>query len=292
MRRTLFVLLAALLLSAVGCGEQKHEAALLRIEDREYDVEDFKQYLVAFYSGDIEKISRDLLESYLTGYEEWKLLAFAAETEGGLTPDEELSPLKREEMLIGLYILGKAKDRYGEDTGWLDKIEEKLQAGSEKRYTETRYEIRTAYFATEREADQAYRALRSNPAGFDRYLEGNPEEMKPSMGRGTFTIWQIYENAREKVLAVAERVKSQNRPAVTEKIPVEEGGGYLIIQVLQVLPPASIENEDVVSFLEELVYSAEREELRQSLVRELQNKYDIEFNKEIAVRALCGSDSE
>lgn len=117
--------------------------------------------------------------------------------------------------------------------------------------------------------------------------------MKQSkMGQGIHTSSQIPENARNQVLELADRVKSRNRPAITDKIPINDGKnnlqGFLIIQLVRVLPRAAIEEDGIRAVVEEKIESIERELLRQELLEELLQKLDIEFKPEIALGKLAG----
>ena len=292
MRSLVLVFGLAITFTCLNCGEEQSKKVLLRIEDKEYGLSDFNDYLAEEYTGEIEDLEPGLLDSYLEKFAERKVLAYAAAEAGVELSDADYSPSRKESSLIALYILEEAKKRYGEEVEWLDRVDEKMRKMHRERYKEDRVEIKTLYFKTENEANSAYRTLRANPSRIQQYLDRNPEPMKQGMGQGVYTISQLYENAREKVVALMDSVAKDNRPAITDKIPIEDGSGYLLIQVVRVLPPVELDNEDLQQVLEELVYSDERELLRKTLLDELREKLDIEFNPDIAKKTFTSVEAK
>ena len=285
MRYAALALSAAIMLAAVNCSGEPEETALLRIEETAFMLEDFQEYL-AEEGGDLETIDQELLDSYIERFAERKILVYAADKAGIEAPEGTFSQHSLEGLKIGQYLLQEAEDRYSENLEWIQKVQDKIQQIYEKRYNQERYEIQTVFFSNERDADRAFSTLRSNPSRISRYLENNPEEMKQGMGQGVFTLSQLYETARDKVLAIKDQVISRKRPMVTEKIPVEEGGGYILVLLRQVQPPASLDDAAVNSLLQEIVYSEERELLRRTVLEELSGELDIVLNKDIAYKAL------
>lgn len=294
MRKVAGLLAAATLISAVHCGEEKPDTTLLRVEGDVYSIDDFIGYFDEDNNQIEEGMDRELLEGYLNKFLEQKILVYAATQAGIEEPEGIYSRPRLDAALIGEYLSREAKNRRGTDPTWLRRVEKRIEETQSESYKEEeRYEIRTIYLATEREANEALRRIRANSRRFDGYLDRNPEQMKQSkMGQGIHTSSQIPENARNQVLELADRVKSRNRPAITDKIPINDGKnnlqGFLIIQLVRVLPRAAIEEDGIRAVVEEKIESIERELLRQELLEELLQKLDIEFKPEIALGKLAG----
>lgn len=278
MRGLFACLLSAALLIASACGGESEPKPLLRIEDQQFELEDFQDFLRAGVSTDELTLDSELLPSYLDIYKEHKLLVYGATQAGVVPPREVVGTIEREKMMISIYLAQEAlkpERQMRVEEGAVHRLYDEL-------YTDDRVVLNSIFVESESDARRIYRELRSRPSSFARYMERyNSEQVREDgRGQGEHARRQLPEDIREAVFSV------EQTPRILE--PLVYQNGYLIIMVQELLPRPGL--EDVREELERVILDDQRMQLRRQLIAELSGSVDFEFNKDIAIAALAGPD--
>ena len=156
------LLTAALLLPLLGCGQEPEPASLLCIEDRVFEMRDFREHLRMAHPTVQPPIERLVLNRILEEFKERKLLAYAAAKAGVGVPRDADSPFERETALIGRYLAQEAYRRLQID-------EESVESLYRERYVHPRVDIRSVLLPDETTARNVYSRLRRNRSQFEQY---------------------------------------------------------------------------------------------------------------------------
>ena len=263
-------LLAAMLLCAVGCGEEREPAPLLRVGDEEFGLEEFREFLRSAHPSAEPPINIDVLEAYLEEFLEHRLLVQQALAAGMVAPREIPGRLERENMLKSRYIALEANRT-------IEISEERLVALYEERYREPRARLRCIYVEEESTANSVYSALRQRPSRFEQYMERyNPEDFTArEIGTGIHSRLNMPEEISARVFALEE-------PGITE--PVPWGNGYIIAQVEEFLERPTL--DEVRGDLEDELYTAEWEMVKRGLIERARNEVEVELNPQVAIEAM------
>ena len=255
-----------------GCSQEAVPEPLLRIEDKEYSLEEFEEYLSEEHQELELPADKVVLETYLDKYLEHELLAYAADKAGVVPPADSGIDGGRKKALIARYLAEEASR-----SGALEIPEQKIIEVYQERYGQSRARIRSIYLEDEATATTVYRNLRSRPARFEEYMQeyNAGRTASEGIGQGEFTRMNMPDTLGEKVFEVREGRFSE---------PISFGNGYVIVQVMEYLPPRDIEEvrDEIVSILG----TSLREEMRRGIVAKLRKELPIEFNKELAFEAL------
>ena len=263
MKRIYIVVLLLSLLLIASCMGEEEQVAFLKIDQNEYDVDDFRDFLQYTRPSNMPPYELPVLEIFLEDFLNHRLLYQAAQ-DNKISVGQKISEIDRENEMILKLLSEKAYYK-------LRIREEELQELYEERFTQNRVSIRSIYFSDQNTANNEYRRLRSRPRDFEKKMEQyNPEEMtKSGLGVGIFTKFQMPDN-------VAEIVFKEKKPTVVG--PVDVGNGFLVIQILEFLEKPTL--DEVREELEDLIAPRERVKLKKEYLAKLKKKYEIEFHPE------------
>jgi parvulin-like peptidyl-prolyl isomerase len=275
MRKAVLGLLAGLLMLMAACAEEVKPKPLLRIADVEYSVEDFINYLAATHPEIKLPVHPEVLNAFLKEFEERKLLAYGAAKAGVVPPREADSEITRENGAIARYLTEEAGK-----TGALEVSEESIQEIYQQRYGERRVNLRSIFISDEATASRVHSNLRRNPNRFEQYMReyNNERAIAEGIGQGVMTRQNMPDWLSEKVFALREGRVSEL---------INFGEGYLIVQVIEFLPPRPL--EEVRGFIQDELAAVRREEVRRDVASNLRDNLEVEFNPQLAVETLLGA---
>jgi hypothetical protein len=264
MKRLNIILLFLVIVVISSCIGEEEKVVFLKIDDSEYEVDDFRNFLQYARPSNLPPYEEAVLDIFLEDFLNHRLL-YKAALDNNISGERQISEVDKENVMVAKLLADKAYYK-------IRIREEDLQELYEERFTQNRVNIRSIYFSDQNTANTELRRLKSRPRDFEKKMEQyNPEEMtKSGLGVGIFTKYQMPEN-------VAEVVFKEKRPTVVG--PVDVGNGFLVIQILEFLEKPAL--DEVRKELEDLIAPRERVRLKKEYLAKLKKKYEIEFHPEL-----------
>lgn len=274
-RGAALLIMATLMALAGGCQNEPEHKPLLRIDDQVFQPSDFEDYLKVRHIARNVREDPVLLKSFLEEYLEHRVLVFGAIEAGIEPPKGALAKMEREDAMINKLISREYKP-------WDETRENELRAELEKRFKEPRARIKTIRFDNARDARRIYNQLRRNRSQFDSYLEQfSPDLIDSGVGQGVFSRDNMPE-------AIAEQVFSAEEPKLLE--PFDFGEHVLLVEVLEFLPPESLEEAEAELRL--YIRMEEKEKIRKDLVQRILGSHDVEYNPELVLGTQLNNPGE
>lgn len=272
MRIAIAITFTLVLAALWGCSQEPVPEPLLRIEEKEFFLEEFEQFLADEHPELELPADKAVLQTYLDKYLERELLAYAADRAGVVPPSDSGLEGSRKKALIARYLAEEASR-----SGALEIPEQAIIEAYQERYGQARARIRSIFIEDEATATRVHRNLRNRPSRFEQYMqEYNADRTTDEgIGQGEFTRMNMPDSLGEKVFAVREGRFSE---------PISFGNGYVIVQVLEYLPPRDI--DEVRGEIVSILATSLREEMRRGIVDKLRQELEVQFNTDLAVDAL------
>lgn len=268
MNKLKVVFLLAVYLMMASCLGEEEKVVFLKINNTEYEVEEFRAYLQYARPTNQPPYELPVLNIFLDDFYNHRLL-YKDALENNISAGQEISQIDRENKMVAMLLEDKAYYK-------LRIKEEEIQNLYEERFTQNRVNIRSIYFSDQKVANSEVRRLRNRSRDFEKTMEKyNPDEMTESgLGKGIFTKYQMPEN-------VAEIIFKQTKPTIVG--PVDVGNGFLVIQIIEFLEKPTL--DDVRVELEDLIAPRERDRLKKEYLSRLKKKYEIEFHPELVLES-------